>query len=99
MLTHESSASRATRPTGAVRPPAMVDHSQEDGSRRLMDVQIVSGALFFGVAVAGMVDAIANFQPEVPLGDTYEPAPTTGAWHVLPSFSPQAAGAALFTSF
>lgn len=80
-------------------PPAMVDHSQEDGSRRLMDVQIVSGVLFFGVAIAGMVDAIANFQPEVPLGDTYEPAPTTGAWHVLPSLSPQAAGAAVVTSF
>ena len=80
-------------------PPAEMDHSKEDGSRTLMDVQVVSGALFFGVAIAGMVDAIANFQAEVPLGDTYEPAPATGAWHLVPSLSPQAAGAALITSF
>jgi len=80
-------------------PPMDVDHSREDGSRTLTDIQVVSGALFFGVAIAGMVDAIANFQEEVPLGDTYEPAPSPSAWHLLPSLSPQAAGAALVTTF
>jgi len=86
-------------PMGGCPPPDM-DHSKEDGSRLLTDVQVVSGALFFGVAIAGMVDAIANFKAEVPLGDTYEPAPpTAGAWHLIPSLSPQAGGAVLVTSF
>jgi len=81
-------------------PTSAIDHSREDSSRKLTDVQVVSGALFFGVAIAGMVDAIANYQAEVPLGDTYEqPASSTGAWHLLPSLSPLAAGAALVTSF
>jgi len=79
--------------------PAMIDHTLENNSRKLLDVQVVSGALFFGVAIAGIVDAVANYHAEVPLGDTYEPAPATGAWRLIPSLSPQAGGAALFTSF
>lgn len=79
--------------------PAMIDHTRENDSRKLIDVQVVSGALFFGVAIAGIVDAVANYKYEVPLGETYEPAPTTGAWRLIPSLSPQAGGAALVTSF
>ena len=80
-------------------PASEIDHARENGSRKMMDVQIVSGVLFFSVAIAGMVDAIANFQPEVSIGESYEPAAATGAWRLIPSLSPQAGGAALVTTF
>ena len=54
---------------GVECPPAAIDHSQEDTSRALLDVQLVSGGLFFAVAIWGVIDAIRNFQPEVLLPD------------------------------
>ena len=48
-------------------PQCMNDRSLGGGHRRatLLGVQLVSGGLFFAVAVWGVVDAIRNFQPEV----------------------------------
>ena len=46
-----------------------IDHSQENRSRALLGVQLVSGGLFFAVAIWGVIDAIRNHQPEVLLPD------------------------------
>jgi len=46
-------------------PQMSIDHSEEDTSRRLLGVQLVSGGLFFAVAIWGVIDAIAHFQPGV----------------------------------
>jgi len=55
------------QPTGTACPTAAIDHSQEDASRRLLGVQLVSGGLFFAVAIWGVVDAISHFQTDVQL--------------------------------
>jgi len=80
-------------------PKSEIDHSRENDSRKFMDVQIASGVVFLGVAIWGVVDALRNFQGEVPIGDTYEPAHPTASWHLIPTLSPQAGGASLATSF
>jgi len=54
---------------GVECPPAQIDHSQEDTSRALLDVQLVSAGLFWAVAVWGVIDAIQHYQPEVQLSD------------------------------
>jgi hypothetical protein len=46
-------------------PPADVDHSQEDTSRTLFRVQLVSGGLFFAAAIWGVVDAVRHYQRDV----------------------------------
>src|SRR6185369_9816809 len=43
-----------------------IDHSEEDLSRNLLRVQLVSGGLFVAVAVIGVIDAIRNYQNLVP---------------------------------
>ena len=57
------------QPMGVACPPASIDHSQEDRSNMLLGVQVASGALFFAVAIWGVIDAIHHHQPEVPLPD------------------------------
>jgi tetratricopeptide (TPR) repeat protein len=42
-----------------------VDHTQEDHSRALLDVQLVSGALFFATAIWGVIDAVRHYQRDV----------------------------------
>lgn len=80
-------------------PSSLVDHGQEDTSRKLLEVQLASGALFFGVAIWGVVDALRNFHDEVPVGDSYVPAPGAGAWQLVPTLAPRAGGAALVKTF
>ena len=46
-------------------PPDQIDHSQEDNSKLLLRVQVVSGGLFFAVAIWGVIDAIRHYQREV----------------------------------
>ncbi len=46
------------------------DDTRERTSQIVTGVQVVSGALFFGVAAWGLVDALVNFRPEVPLGES-----------------------------
>ncbi|HMF40103.1 MAG TPA: tetratricopeptide repeat protein [Polyangia bacterium] len=58
-----------TPPAGVLCDPQDIDHSQEDRSRALLDIQLVSGGLFFAVAIWGVIDAIRNHQPEVLLPD------------------------------
>jgi hypothetical protein len=43
-------------------PDDQIDHSDEDLSRNLLRVQVISGSLFVAAAIWGVVDAIQNFQ-------------------------------------
>jgi len=92
-------------------PAAKVDHSREQTSHDITRVQVVSGAAFFAVALWGVIDAVRNYRPEVPLGDSYIPAngaPETApasnkagpsAWRISPLIGPLAQGGALTLTF
>jgi hypothetical protein len=43
-------------------PPDQIDHSDEDLSRNLLRLQLVSGGLFFAVAIWGAIDAVMHYQ-------------------------------------
>jgi len=47
-----------------------VDHTQENHSRELLGVQLVSGALFFATAIWGVVDAVRHYQRDVLIPDS-----------------------------
>ncbi len=53
------------QPEGISCPPMSVDHSQEDNSRLLLQIQVGSGAAFFAVAIWGVIDAVRHFKQEV----------------------------------
>jgi hypothetical protein len=72
-------------------PDNLIDHSEEDRSRLLLRVQVVSGGLFFAVALWGVVDAIRNYQRDVRLSDA-SPAPSRGTARLL--LGPTGVGAA-----
>jgi hypothetical protein len=48
-------------------PAPEIDYSQEQTSRELLRIQIVSGGLFFATAIWGVIDAVRHYQHEVPL--------------------------------
>ena len=54
-------------------PVESLDHSDEATSTNLLRVQLVTGGLFFAVAIWGVVDAIRYYQADVLTG--VEPAP------------------------
>jgi hypothetical protein len=60
------------------RACANIDHSEEALSRNLLRVQVASGALFFVAAAWGIVDAIRNFRPMIPV-DVEPPGESGGA--------------------
>jgi hypothetical protein len=74
----------------AVCPADRIDHSGEELSRNLTRLQIISGALFFGVAVWGAVDALRGFRPEVVV-DEPSGSPGPGQPGAVPSGKPAAA--------
>jgi hypothetical protein len=82
------------QPTGIECPPAQIDHSQEDTSRTLLGVQLVSGGLFWAVAIWGVIDAIYYHQTEVPLPDGAKVARGPGSTVPRLTFSPNGLGAA-----
>ncbi len=55
-------------PVGAC-PPGDIDHSQEQTSRDLLRVQLISGGLFFAAAIWGVVDAVRHYQRNVLIAD------------------------------
>lgn len=61
-------------PPNGFCPERFIDRTPEDTSKLLFRVQMASGVLFFATAAWGVLDALANFQPEVPIG----PAAGTG---------------------
>lgn len=67
-------------------PPPMgacqeIDHTDEDHSRTLLRVQLLSGGLFFATAIWGVVDAVRHFQRDVLLTEP-TPSPTPSGVHV-----------------
>jgi hypothetical protein len=62
------------RSTGAC-PTADIDHAQEETSRTILRVQLISGGLFFAAAIWGVVDAIRHYQRDVLLTDPVAPPP------------------------
>jgi hypothetical protein len=72
--------------TGMVRNCMNIDHSEEDLSRNLLRLQVVSGGLFFATAAWGIIDALQSFKPAV---STETEPPKGGA-----ATSPGTAGAA-----
>jgi hypothetical protein len=56
-----------TPASGAKCPPDQIDHTDENRSKVLLDVQLVTGGLFFATAIWGVVDAIRHYQRDVPL--------------------------------
>jgi len=72
--------------TGMARNCMNIDHSEEDLSRNLLRLQVVSGGLFFVTAAWGIIDALHGFKPTV--SSETEPPPSGAAT------SPGTAGAA-----
>jgi hypothetical protein len=72
-------------------PAKDIDRSDETLSTDLLRVQLVSGGLFFAVAIWGIVDAIRNFREESILGSHEIPpgppaaAPVKTTFHLSPS--------------
>jgi len=62
----------------AACPPSAIDHSQEQTSHRLLQVQLVSGGLFFAAAIWGVIDALRHYQRDVLL----PAAPAAGGVHL-----------------
>ncbi|MBN2575779.1 MAG: hypothetical protein JXP73_14530 [Deltaproteobacteria bacterium] len=56
----------------AACPPEAIDHTDENRSRLLTQVQMVSGAAFFAVVAWGILDAVYYYHPETLLS----PAPS-----------------------
>jgi hypothetical protein len=63
--------------TGVAHPCMNIDHSEEDLSRNLTRLQLISGGLFFVTAAWGIVDALRNFQPV--MSSVGEPTSSGGA--------------------
>ncbi len=57
-------------------PPTQVDHSEENTSRWLTRAQLVSGGLFYAVAILGIVDALRHFNRDTMLASSSPSAPT-----------------------
>ncbi len=73
------------------------DRTDEERSKLLLQTQVVSGALFFGVAAWGIVDALLNHQAETPL-----PVPgnnAAGRVAIAPVVLPSGLGAGLSFRF
>ena len=51
-------------------PPNEVDHSDENLSRNLLRTQVVTGGLFFAVAIWGVVDALRHYDSDVLISPT-----------------------------
>ena len=64
-----------TTPSTGPCPPADIDHSQEETSRTLLRVQVISGGLFFAAAIWGVVDAVRHYQRDVLLTEPPTPQP------------------------
>ncbi len=65
----------AQPPSTGACPPDQIDHSQEDTSRTLLRVQVISGGLFFAAAIWGVIDAVRHYQRDVLMTEPAAPAP------------------------
>jgi hypothetical protein len=58
-----------TMPSTGACPTVDIDHAQEETSRTILRVQLISGGLFFAAAIWGVVDALRHYQRDVLLTD------------------------------
>jgi len=58
--------------------PGFVPNGDQDRSKLLLKVQVISGGLFFATAAWGIVDALVNFRDETPLPGAAVPAAKAG---------------------
>ena len=81
------------QPSGAsgICPANRIDRSDENLSRNLTRLQVVTGALFFATAIWGAVDAVRGFQDSVVIEETYVPRPTGPARGGASSSAPRPA--------
>lgn len=87
-------------------PDDKIDHSDEDLSRNLLRVQLVSGGLFFAVAIWGAIDAVRHYQERellegdaVPAGATVAPKPQASRLRIDPGIPDAPLGLALRGTF
>ena len=86
---------------GSACPADAIDHTDENRSRRLTQVQIASGAMFFGAVAWGVIDAIYFFKPETQLSLAKGPNPPTiaGTLRLSPAVMDRAIGPGLSFRF
>jgi hypothetical protein len=86
-------------------PASDIDHTDENRSRWLTRVQVASGAMFFGAAIWGILDAIYYYQPETvswpPPSSNHlsNNASTVGKLHISPVLMNHALGPGLSFRF
>lgn len=86
-------------------PADAIDHSEEDRSRLLTEIQVASGAMFFAAVAWGIVDAIYAYRPETVLDDAnVQPLPQASprlrlAPAVVPAMSNRSIGPGLSFRF
>jgi hypothetical protein len=85
----------------AACPVDAIDHTDENNARWLTRVQVVSGAMFFGAVVWGIVDAIYYYQPEtlLTLSDSPKNQPPSGSLRLSPLVMNRAIGPGLSFRF
>jgi hypothetical protein len=69
---------RACLAATEVTLPCQPDYKEENRSRAITRIQVVSGGLFFAVAAWGIADAILHFKPETPVSGSDAPPPASG---------------------
>jgi hypothetical protein len=80
-------------------PPDQIDHSEEDRSRLLTQVQVVSGAMFFAAVAWGILDAIYYYRPEIEASDPVPPAKASSPVRLSPAVMNRTIGPALSFRF
>jgi hypothetical protein len=82
-------------------PADAIDHTDENRSRRLTQVQVASGAMFFAAVAWGVIDAIYFFKPETQLSLAQAPSPPTiaGTLRLSPAVIDRALGPGLSFRF
>jgi hypothetical protein len=89
------------RDTGDAACPANeIDHTEENRSRWLLRTQVVTGAMFLGAALWGIIDAMAYYRPETQLASSAAPATAAGAdLRLSPALMDRGIGAGLSFRF
>jgi hypothetical protein len=86
---------------GSVCPVDAIDHTDENRSRRLTQIQVASGAMFFGAIAWGVIDAVYFFRPEtqLTLADVAKPATMASTLRLSPAVIDRAVGPGLSFRF
>lgn len=85
--------------SSGVCPTDRIDRAPENQSRNLTRIQVVSGGLFYAVAIWGIVDAIRHYKSESIVGEKLAGPPPVTTLRITPSVTPLAQGGALTLTF